>query len=100
MLGIPEAPESPNIAALAMWRRERFTGSTSTTITLARPPRRTLNDEGVELVFMYDDSAAAWKWLDPNGGANGYAIVGAEITLGAAPQAADIFLVLYPYRET
>lgn len=93
MLAIPRAPESANVSALAMWRRERFTGLTTTAITLSSEPRRTANDEGVELVFKNG------TLLDPNGGASGYTISGKSITLGTAAIAGDVFIISYPYRE-
>lgn len=92
MMALP-LPGSPNETALAQWRRERFTGLTTTALPLTSVPRRTLSDEGLELVFKNG------ALLDPNGGAGGYSISGKDITLGAAAVGGDVFVILYPYRE-
>lgn len=99
MMQLPQAATSVNEQALASWRRERFTGLTTTALTLTSMPRRTVTDEGLELVFKFVAATGAWVVLDPNGGAAGYTIAGKDITLGAAAAAGDIFLVWYPYRE-
>lgn len=73
-------------AMTTTFARERRTGSTSTTWTLADAP-----DTGLELV---------WKngtLLDPS---VDYAIAGDTITLGAAPVGADVLIAWYPVTAT
>lgn len=80
-----------NEKVLAAEYRERFTGLTTTAITLAKVPLRTVDDVGLELVFKNG------TLLDPNGGASGYTISGKSITLGTAAIAGDVFVIRYPY---
>lgn len=87
MLTLPAPPGTPNERKLAQLSRERFTGLTTTAITLADAAV-----EGFELVFKNG------ALLDPNGGASGYTISGAAITLGAAAIAGDVFIVWYYFR--
>lgn len=86
------SPPTANERALAQWYRERFTGLTTTAITLAQTPVRTADDVGLELVVK---NGAV---LDPSGGASGYSISGPSITLGTAAIAGDVFLIFYQYR--
>lgn len=74
---------------LAQIARERFTGLTTATITLADPAV-----EGFELLIK---NGAV---LDPAGGAGGYTISGTIITLGTAAIAGDVFIVFYWFRGT
>lgn len=87
MIPLPNPPESQNIRALAKLGRERYTGLTTTIVTL--------NDaasEGLEMVHKNG------TLLDPNGGTSGYAISGKTITLGAAAIAGDVFVIWYYAR--
>jgi hypothetical protein len=91
MKQLPEAATA-NERALALEYRERFTGLTTAAIQLAYAPLQTADGVGLELVFKNG------ALLDPNGGAGGYSITGASITLGTAAIAGDVFVVRYPYR--
>lgn len=89
MLPLPTTPQNENIAALARVNRERFTGLTTTAVTLTD-----LAVEGYEFVFKNG------TLLDPNGGAGGYSISGRAVTLGTAAIAGDWFIVWYYSRGT
>lgn len=85
------ARPTTNEQVLAAEYRERFTGLTTTAVTLSKVPLRTVDDVGLELVFKNG------SLLDPNGGASGYTISGKSITLGTAAIAGDVFVIRYPY---
>lgn len=87
MFPLPDEPETENVRALASLVRERFTGLTTTAITLGNEAR-----DGFEMVFK--NGALS----DPNGGASGYSISGNKITLGAAAIAGDVFVIFYYAR--
>jgi len=84
---LPNPPESPNIRALSQWARERFTGSTSTTITLA-------NNAVAGTEFVWKNGAL----LDPPPG-TAYSISGAVITLGSSRLTGDVFVISYYFRN-
>lgn len=88
MIQLPVTPTA-NEEVLRGWTRERFTGLTTTTITLARPAIG-----GVELCFKNG------ALLDAGGGASGYSISGSTITLGTAAVAGDVFICLYLARSS
>lgn len=86
MLPLPSPPESENIEQLSQLSRERFTGLTTTAITLADAAV-----EGYELLFKNG------ALLDPSAA---YTISGRNITLTAAAIAGDVFVVFYYFRGT
>jgi hypothetical protein len=80
-------PESPNIRALSQWARERFTGSTSTTISLANKAV-----DGTE--FVYKNGTL----LDPPPG-TAYTVSGSTLTLGSARLTGDVLVISYYFRN-
>jgi hypothetical protein len=92
MIALPTIPLDPNIRALAGFTRERFTGLTTTAVTLAHEAMSVpAGSTGTGLELVTKNGLA----LDPAGGAGGYAISGKTITLGTAAIAGDVFLVYY-----
>lgn len=83
MLQLPEIPKSANERALASFIRERFTGLTTTTVTLSNTPL-----SGFESVFKNG------VLLDPNT----YTISGQVITLGSALTGTDVVQVKYYFK--
>lgn len=83
MIQLPEQP-APNERVLAGFRRERFTGLTTTALPLSQAPQ-------TDTLMIWKNGTA----LDPNGGASGYAVSGAAVTLGTAAIAGDVFLCTY-----
>lgn len=80
------APPTPNERVLAAWRRERFVPSAAaTTIALAQTPIADTLEVGI----------VGSGPLDPNGGAAGFAVDGATVTLGTGASGTAVYLVTY-----
>jgi hypothetical protein len=89
-MGLPLAqpPETANIRALSQWVRERFTGSTSTTVTLRNKPVM-----GTE--FVYKNGTL----LDPNP-TTAYTVSGSTLTLASSRLTGDVLVVSYYFRNS
>ena len=75
------------ILLLYQQARERQTGLTTTALTLENAPVAGMLD-------LYKNGVL----LDPAGGAAGYTILNAAVTLGAAAIAGDVFVARYYFR--
>lgn len=81
------ATADPNVRALAQEKVERFTGSTSTTLTCTNSIIA-----GAERVFKNG------ALLDPDAATPDYTVSATTITLASAPLATDVFRVFYFFR--
>lgn len=80
-------PDDPALRLALSVVRERFTGLTTTAITMTNPMVP-------ETVMVFKNGIA----LDPNGGSGGFSVAGKAITLGTAAVSGDVFLVTGWYR--
>jgi hypothetical protein len=85
MLPLPNTPETPNIRALASFTRQRFTGSTSTSLVLNNPIV-TGTETVVKNKSVLDFTAD-------------YSVSGSTVKLVTAPIVSDVFVVTYFFRS-
>lgn len=84
MIALPQPPESPNVRQLASWRWERYTGLTTTTVTVSNP--------------VVSGTALVWKngaLVDPTTVTTQSNVV----TLPASLVSGDVVVVAYFYRQ-
>ena len=89
---MPTVPADPTIRLLGQLKVERFTGSTSVTITLENKVI-----VGLEQIFK-TPAGGPTTLLDPLLATPDYTIQGSTITLGASPLTTDVFVVRYYFR--
>lgn len=84
MIPLPTAPESPNVRALASWTWERYTGLTSSAVTVKNP--------------VVSGTALVWKngsLVDPTT----VTTQSKTVTLPASLVSGDVVVVTYFYRQ-
>jgi hypothetical protein len=84
MIALPNAPETANVRALASWTWERFTGLTTSTVTVSNP--------------IVAKTALVWKngsLVDPTT----VTTQSRTLTLGASLVSGDVVVVTYFYRQ-